>query len=115
MLTQRGRKSSLKLPLVAGREPKLPPPPHLGAAEAALWNEIVASHGAAYFNAGNTPLLEQFCMLSIAARKPDMAQRERIQTALCTAKLASAMRLSQFSALRKPQRKPYVKPIWEAE
>jgi hypothetical protein len=114
MLEQRGRKSSLKL-LVAGREPKLPAPPHLGAAEAALWTEIVASHGAAYFNAGNTVLLEQYVALSIAARNVDMPQKERIQIALCTARLASAMRLSQHASLQKPRRKPAKEKIWEID
>jgi hypothetical protein len=96
-------------------EATLPAPAYFNDEQGALWNAIIASHGAGYFHAGNAPLLEQFCILSVAARDTNMPQRERVQVALCSVKLASAMRLSQFSSLQKPKRQPHIKPIWQNE
>ena len=105
-MLQRGRKgSSSRFTLVQGGEP-LPCPAYFGDEERALWDEIVRSTGPDYFSPPTRPLLKQFCVLSIAARRPDIEHRERIAIALCTAKLAGSMRLSQFTSLEKPRRKP---------
>src|SRR5262245_17342010 len=117
-MLQRGRKGSLsRFKVLPGDKPEtLPAPVYFGEAERALWDEIVASHGAEYFSAPTRPLLEQFVTLSITARNPDVPQRERVQIALCTAKLAGAMRLSQFTSLEKPRRKPAnaTRLIWQS-
>jgi hypothetical protein len=106
-MLQRGRKGLSRFKVLPGHKPEtLPAPAYFGAPETALWNEIIASHGVNYFSPPTRPLLEQFCILSVAARRQDIPQKERIAIALCTAKLASSMRLSQFTSYEKPRRKP---------
>ena len=116
-MLQRGRKSpSSRFTLVqGGKRPTLPCPAYFGEEERNLWHEIVHSTGPDYFPAGTRPLLEQFVMLTTAARKPDIAQKERVAIALCTAKLANTMRLSQFTSYEKPPRKPAkASLIWQS-
>jgi len=114
-MLQRGRKGSLSRfkVLPGGERQTLPCPSYFGDEERKLWHEIVRSTGPDYFSVPTRPLLEQFVMLSIAARRPDITQRDRIAASLCIAKLASSMRLSQFTSYEKPRRKPAnVNLIW---
>jgi hypothetical protein len=116
-MLQRGRKGSSRFALLqGGKATTLPCSSYFGDEERKLWHQIVRSTGPDYFSVPTRPLLEQFVMLSIAARRSDITQRERIAVSLCIAKLASSMRLSQFTSLEKPRRKPAnAALIWDTE
>jgi hypothetical protein len=114
MLVQRGRKGGTTRFTVVpgGKRATLPSPNYFGEEERKLWHQIVRSVGADYFSPATRPLLEQFVVLSIAGRKPDLSQKERVAVSLCITRLASTMRL--LPSYERPKRKPApLKPIWE--
>jgi hypothetical protein len=114
-MRQHGRKSAAKLALVqTNKDDTIAAPKYFNEDQRQLWHQIIASVGAAWFPPETLPILEQFVMLSVAVRKPDMTTTERVRCAGMLVKLASSMRISQYAEHeheKKKRRQP--RPIWQ--
>jgi len=104
-MAKRGRKSTAALTTTVVPLGKLPPPPpRLSDYEASLWDAIVATKPADYFQADTLPLLEAYCchvatyqMIDALVRKFDPETLAREESA---AKL-----FDKFSRLRENESK----------
>lgn len=112
-MQQRGRKSAEGLSVVrVAPSERVQPPDRLGASEAAIWREIVASKPADWFGADSIPLLEHYCSMVVESQRvaaqlrlvspeclDDYQRLITLQTKIggLLASLATKMRLTQQS------------------
>lgn len=95
----------------AGQQ-KPEPPERIGARASEIWREIVAAKAPDFFDAGNLPLLEQYCVAIAAAERLIGEDGDVVANVALYAKLmtkcaahAQKLRLSIQSALRGESRK----------